>query len=68
MSKYSILKRGNGLVEIKCEHGIGHPAKSLTLPAYYYGVHGCDGCCSKSEFKAYEARARAIRAQGDDRG
>lgn len=42
--------RENGLIEIICDHGIGHPSKLLTHPKFYYGTHGCDGCCSKPEW------------------
>ena len=40
------IDRENGLVELACRHGCGHPSKALTPPARYYGVHGCCGCCS----------------------
>jgi hypothetical protein len=48
--------RENGLVEIVCAHGVGHPSKLLTNPKYYYGVHGCDGCCDTEEFRRAELR------------
>jgi len=45
--------RASGLVEDQCEHGIGHP--NLTWMKEHdpdgkkcMGIHGCDGCCSKS--------------------
>jgi len=47
------IKRETGLVEDICEHGVGHPNKgcmdyidALNL-GDWWGVHGCDGCCSK---------------------
>lgn len=46
--------RENGLVEHVCVHGIGHPSKTFTPPKYYYGVHGCDGCCQTEWFEALE--------------
>ena len=44
--KWHRIDRENGLVELACEHGVGHPSKKLTPSMYYYGSHGCDGCCS----------------------
>ena len=42
--------RETGLLEDICEHGVGHPNRDFLnkndLPASW-GVHGCDGCCSK---------------------
>ena len=46
-----IIQRLNGVVELICEHGVGHPSKGLTNPAWYYDVHGCDGCCSHESFR-----------------
>ena len=46
--------RENGLIEIVCEHGIGHPSQLLTPLKVYYGVHGCDGCCSTKKFREKE--------------
>lgn len=40
------IYRENGLIELVCRHGVGHPSKALTAPDRYYGVHGCCGCCS----------------------
>ena len=48
------VRRVGGLVEIVCEHGVGHPSKLLTPPSRYNGVHGCDGCCSKQRWTDYE--------------
>jgi len=40
-------QRANGLVEDYCECGVGHPNRELTPTKFYYGVHGCCGCCMK---------------------
>lgn len=48
--KWRVLKRVNGLTEFVCEHGVGHPSKALTPPRFYYGTHGCDGCCARPDF------------------
>lgn len=41
--------RASGLVERLCEHGIGHPDKSVTNKVSkwedWMEIHGCDGCC-----------------------
>jgi hypothetical protein len=52
--KFLRSKRENGLVELVCEHGVGHPSVRLTRPRDYYGTHGCDGCCSLPDFKTEE--------------
>ena len=46
------IVRASGLVEDVCIHEIGHP--SATWMAIHdpdgsrgYGIHSCDGCCSK---------------------
>ncbi len=46
--------RETGLIERTCPHGIGHPDPDSV--AYFdhigregFGVHGCDGCCSKEK-------------------
>lgn len=51
--------RENGLIEIICEHGVGHPSRLLTPLKFYYDVHGCDGCCGSDEFKAKELELSA---------
>jgi hypothetical protein len=36
------------MMERTCPHGIGHPDPDdykLTI-SEYYGLHGCDGCCT----------------------
>ena len=48
------VTRASGLVEDKCEHGVGHPNVEWLKThdptgSGAYGVHGCDGCCSKKE-------------------
>ena len=45
-----ICIRMSGIVELTCEHGVGHPDEELTR-AYnpktkFNPIHGCDGCCS----------------------
>jgi len=38
-----------GVMERICPHGVGHPdPDDLAFHSgdEYYGVHGCDGCCS----------------------
>jgi hypothetical protein len=32
-----------------CEHGVGHYDYNLVS----YSVHGCDGCCTRSDFPPY---------------
>ena len=43
-------RRGTGLIEDVCEHGIGHPNREW-LRVYgdrsHLSVHGCDGCCTQ---------------------
>lgn len=51
--------RETGLVEYVCEHGVGHPdPESAKKMGEGWGVHGCDGCCSRDDFpgekKAYD--------------
>lgn len=56
--KWNRIKRGTGLVEYQCEHGVGHPDEiSASAIADKHGhdvhiwlVHGCDGCCSSDDF------------------
>ena len=53
---WRVVKRETGLVELVCEHGVGHPSLRLSPPwRAFDGVHGCDGCCSRSEFTDFEA-------------
>ena len=44
---WDLVRRENGLVELACEHGVGHPSKLLTPEKCYYKTHGCCGCCQK---------------------
>lgn len=52
------IQRASGIIEVLCEHGIGHPTKdSAEKVAKDKGhkidgwlVHGCDGCCKKEGF------------------
>jgi hypothetical protein len=46
--------RENGLVEIICSHGVGHPSRGLTRDPHYYAPHGCCGCCSWTDFHLVE--------------
>lgn len=48
--------RENGLVEIMCEHGVGHPSHLMTPPTRYYSTHGCCGCCSLAAFHLVEMK------------
>ena len=46
----SQLWRETGLLEDVCEHGVGHPNRDFLKQEGWpsvWGVHGCDGCCSK---------------------
>ncbi len=53
-----ILRRGRGLMEFICKHGVGHPAKdSARVIARRHGhdasvwrIHGCCGCCCIENF------------------
>lgn len=45
------LERETGLIEDVCEHGVGHPNATWLEKndgKRKLGVHGCDGCCSKT--------------------
>lgn len=63
--KWIVLRRSNGLVERVCEHNVGHPSKALTPPYFYYGEHGCDGCCSLPEFAEAERKDSAASGEGE---
>lgn len=44
--------RETGLVEDVCKHGVGHPNIEYLKEhdpdgSKAFGVHGCDGCCTK---------------------
>lgn len=53
MVEEPMLLRASGLIERTCRHGVGHPdpdsAAWLNRVSGQdsWGVHGCDGCCSK---------------------
>jgi len=50
MSAWTRLTRMSGLVELVCEHGVGHPSRRLTHRwRDVDGIHGCDGCCADRE-------------------
>lgn len=55
MTDWPLVLRETGLMERKCQHGVGHPdpdsvawAESKSAPGNRgsWGIHGCDGCCS----------------------
>ena len=42
------IYRMSGLIEDECKHGVGHPnLESLKTMDEFYGIHGCDGCCTR---------------------
>lgn len=51
-----LIRRETGLMEFKCIHGVGHPALSSieymnrVTGGDTWGIHGCDGCCSRDDF------------------
>lgn len=52
---WKTIVRETGLVEHVCEHGIGHPDPESTKKLDegsdgMWGIHGCDGCCSRDDF------------------
>jgi len=56
MREWPLELRASTLMERICPHGIGHPDPDSL--AYFnrigeddFGVHGCDGCCSKDPKK-----------------
>lgn len=62
----STSRRETGLLEHHCEHGVGHPVEgSADWMALLSGasrksnpfmVHGCDGCCSSTEWQLASLR------------
>ena len=53
--KWKRIVRESGLIEWLCEHGVGHPDfESVKEKGVYWGIHGCDGCCSKDDFPGRE--------------
>ncbi|MFA5407072.1 MAG: hypothetical protein WC307_06970 [Candidatus Nanoarchaeia archaeon] len=63
----NLIYRADGRVEWTCDHGVGH---TLFYPTGSDEVHGCDGCCGKSdEFKNLKLLVRYIclrTKMGDD--
>lgn len=54
------IRRETRLIEHICEHGVGHPAIGSVIwmelnGAQMVGVHGCDGCCHKEEWRMADA-------------
>jgi hypothetical protein len=52
MVEEPMVLRESTLVERLCRHGVGHPDPDSVAfmersGGKYWGVHGCDGCCSK---------------------
>lgn len=59
MRDYRAIRRETGLVEVLCEHGVGHPHPDSVAwldehgppgAKGAWGSHGCDGCCSRPGF------------------
>jgi len=54
--KWKRIVRASGLIEWQCEHGVGHPDENSVVEMgrktddATWGVHGCDGCCSREDF------------------
>lgn len=50
------IRRETGLIEHKCEHGVGHPNPASVLRMKFatrqssWDIHGCDGCCARIDF------------------
>jgi hypothetical protein len=53
------IVRDSGLIEWECEHGVGHPDDESIREMDNihgsgsegsWGIHGCDGCCSRPDF------------------
>ncbi len=38
-------------VELLCEHGVGHPVKKYRKNNRWRGIHTCDGCCTKPDWR-----------------
>lgn len=62
---FRVQGRASGLVELACEHGVGHPSKPLTGARWqdWMGVHGCDGCCGLPAFSESEREIVANREE-----
>ena len=59
----NLIDRGDGRMEIACEHGVGHPSKAISEKAYgpsswksWMYVHGCDLCCDLAEWHLAELK------------
>jgi hypothetical protein len=57
-------RRASGLVELVCEHGVGHPAIGSVMwmdlagpegAKGSWGTHGCCGCCRTDEWQRADA-------------
>ena len=55
--KWKRIVRASGLIEWQCEHGVGHPdPQSIkNMGDDGWGIHGCDGCCSRDDFPGRNA-------------
>lgn len=78
MKPVRIIRRETGLLEGVCEHGVGHPLYAsidwmmITDGAYNplkrnpqdsaWGIHGCDGCCSDTEWQIETLKDSVRRA------
>lgn len=65
------IDRGDGRIELQCEHGVGHTSlrlmKAVGKPLYPgAGIHGCDGCCATEEFTQEEDRLVLLEEGWDD--
>lgn len=63
------ITRETGLVEDVCEHGVGHPnLEYLKSHKGANGIHGCDGCCSKTQkFEIrFKGQKKGIVLEADD--
>jgi hypothetical protein len=50
--------RSNGLIEVICQHGIGH----------HNGIHGCDGCCAICPDELWEKVTNDNIIENDTKG
>lgn len=49
-------RRESGLIELHCEHGVGHPAPASVHWMHLHDeesmdIHGCCGCCRTHEWR-----------------
>lgn len=55
--KWTTITRETGLIEHVCVHGVGHPdPESAKELGEGWGIHGCDGCCSRNDFPGKETK------------